>query len=103
MAEEKLVPREEVQAALTARRELGSDYDDALVESFAQRVEERLKARPPERRTTDERGMVLALAIVSLGCGIPITAIAVTQAGLAGLIVAWVGIVLVNVVFARSR
>ena len=36
-------------------------------------------------------------------CGIPITAIAVTQAGLPGLIVAWAGIVLVNVLFARSR
>ncbi len=103
MAEQHIVAREDARATLTARRELGSDFDDALVESFAQRVEERLKARPPERRTTDERGMVLALAIVSLGCGIPISAIAVTQAGLPGLIVAWVGIVLVNVVFARSR
>jgi hypothetical protein len=69
MAEEQLVPREEAQAVLTARRELGSDFDDALVESFAQRVD----------------------------------AIAVTQAGMPGLVVAWVGIVLVNVVFARSR
>src|SRR4051812_36425221 len=97
MAEEHVVPREDVVATLTARRELGSDFDDALVESFAHRVEERLKTRQPARRSTDERGMVLALAIVSLGCGIPITAIAVTQAGVAGLIVAWVGIVLVNV------
>src|SRR5512141_648590 len=99
MAEEQIVAREDVRATLTARRELGSDFDDALVESFAQRVEERLKTRRPARRSTDERGMVLALAIISLGCGIPITAIAVSSAGLAGLAVAWAG----NVLFARSR
>ena len=103
MALEEIVPREDVRATLTARQELGAEFDDALVESFAQRVEERLKTRRPARRTTDQRGMVLALAIVSLGCGIPITAIAVSSAGLAGLAVAWAGIVLVNIVFARSR
>jgi anti-sigma factor RsiW len=101
---EQLVPRDEARAALAARRELGDEFDDALVESFARRIEERLKpTRTPARRTTDERGMSLALAIVSVGCGIPITAIAISGAGLAGLIVAWAGIVLLNVLFARLR
>jgi hypothetical protein len=45
----------------------------------------------------------LALAIVSLGIGIPISAIAGGTAGLAGLIVAWIGIVGVNVAFAWSQ
>jgi hypothetical protein len=89
MAEE-IVSRDDVRAALSARKELGDDFDDALVESFARRVEERLKHGRPARRTTDERGMSLA-------------AIAVTAAGLAGLIVAWAGIVLLNVLFARLR
>ena len=49
MAEGQVVTAEDVRATLTARRELGSDFDDALVESFARRVEERLKSRsaPP--------------------------------------------------------
>jgi hypothetical protein len=46
---------------------------------------------------------VLALAITSLGVGIPLTAIASAQAGLPGLVVAWIGIVCVNAVYARSR
>jgi hypothetical protein len=100
---EEIVPREDARAALAARRELGEEFDDALVESFARRVEERLNARAPARRTADERGMSLALAIISLGCGIPITAIAVLNAGLAGLAIAWAGIVFVNVFFARLR
>ena len=37
--------------------------------------------------------VVTVLVIVSLGTGVPITAIAVEQAGTQGLIVAWLGIV----------
>ncbi len=43
------------------------------------------------------------LAIVSCALGIPLTAIASSQAGIAGLIVAWIGIVLVNMTYAWSR
>ena len=45
----------------------------------------------------------LALAITSLGIGIPLSAIAGGTAGLAGLVVAWIGIVGVNVAFAWSQ
>ena len=48
--------------------------------------------------------MSLALAIVSIGCGIPITAIADHAApGSPGSSSRGPGIVLVNVLFARSR
>lgn len=46
---------------------------------------------------------VFTLAIVSLALGIPLTAIAGGIAGPPGLIIAWIGIVLVNAVYARSR
>lgn len=46
---------------------------------------------------------VLALAITSLGVGIPLTAIAVSAAGIPGLIIAWLGIVGVNAVFAFGQ
>ncbi len=101
MAEEELVPRDEARATLAARRELGEEFDDQLVESFARRIEERLKTRQPARRSEDERGMSFVVALVSLGTGIPITAIALSNGGLPALLVAWVGIVLVNLVVAR--
>jgi hypothetical protein len=100
---EELVPRDEARAALAARRELGDDFDDALVEAFAGRIEERLHTRRPAMKPNEERGMSLALAIVSVACGIPITAIAISGAGVPALVVAWAGIVLVNVLFARLR
>lgn len=43
------------------------------------------------------------LAIVSLGIGIPLTAIAGGISGFAGLLLAWVGIVLVNLVYGWTR
>lgn len=46
---------------------------------------------------------VFVLAIVSLALGIPLTAIAAGTGGLAGLLIVWVGIVLVNAVYEWSR
>lgn len=46
---------------------------------------------------------MFVLAILSLALGIPLTAIAAGTGGLAGLLIVWVGIVLVNAVYAWSR
>jgi hypothetical protein len=46
---------------------------------------------------------VFVLAMVSIALGIPLTAISSGTAGLPGMLVVWTGIVLVNLVYARSR
>jgi len=43
------------------------------------------------------------LAIVSLGVGVPLTAIGAGINGLPGLLIVWVGIVLVNLVYGWTR
>lgn len=45
----------------------------------------------------------LALAITSLGIGIPVTAISASTAGLPGLVVAWLGIVGVNMAYVWGQ
>ena len=45
----------------------------------------------------------MALAIVSLGAGIPITAIAADAAEALGIAIAWIGIAAVNFSFGRRR
>jgi predicted TPR repeat methyltransferase len=91
------------------RRELGPSYDAALVDSFADRMEraiaERVDAQLAERRHQREQvdsrdSKQLALGIVSLGCGIPITAIAAGISDLPGIIVAWSGSAVVNIAYA---
>jgi hypothetical protein len=105
MADEPLVPRDELTAALAARRELGEEFEPQLVEAFAERIERRLAERTkqvPEKKSPQQSGQQFVLALASIGMGIPITAVAVEKGGLLGLLIAWTGIVLVNWVFSRD-
>ncbi|MGW3772381.1 hypothetical protein [Actinomadura verrucosospora] len=102
------LPRDDLTAAMAARRELGPDYDDAFIETVVDRIEETLDARAaaprsrrrapaPEPRHGDrDRDHSLAMAVLSLLAAIPLSAIAVVNAGLPGLLIALAGIVIVN-------
>ena len=103
----------DVEAILETRRELGQAYDAALVDSFADRIEravaERVDLQVEHRRRSEASldngdSKQLALGILSVGAGIPITAIAASIADLPGLVVAWTGLVGVNAAYAlRGR
>jgi hypothetical protein len=102
---EELVPRDEARATLAARRELGPEYEDELVDAFVEKIERRLakRDRADLEKGEDRRGISFVAALVSLGCGIPITAIALSGGGVPALVVVWTAIVLVNVALARAR
>jgi hypothetical protein len=112
MAQER-ISREDVESMVGARRELGEELEPAVVDAFLDRVEHAIDARvdaklaEARRRMRSGGGMDadkrLALSIVSLGTGIPITAIAAEQGGVLGILIAWVGIVGVNVAQRFSR
>ena len=91
-----------------AREELGAEMEPALVDAFLEKVEAAIEAQAAERRpkprgTVPDSGERLALAIVSLGTGIPITAIAAEAADALGIGLAWAGIAAVNFAFSRQR
>ena len=101
--------RRDYEALLATRRELGPDYEAALVDSFADRIEQEIQRRVAatsggisQRHAGGGRQRQLALGIVSLGVGIPITAI---SAGIADLPAAGRlgGIVAVNVATPAGR
>ncbi|MFB4309881.1 hypothetical protein [Actinomadura sp. GTD37] len=110
------LPREDLTAAMAARRELGPDYDDAFIEAVVDRLDEALHARTagaarsrrrpaPEPRRGGEhiaaaRDHSLAMAVLSLLAAIPLSAIAVVNAGLPGLLIAVAGVVLVNFTYS---
>ncbi|MDL4820324.1 hypothetical protein [Actinomadura opuntiae] len=104
------LPREDLTAALAARRELGPDYDAAFIETVVDRIEEALDARPaapapaPRRRPRAPRvsgdgDHGLLLAVLSMVAAIPLSAIAVVNAGGLGLFLAWSAIVLINIAY----
>jgi len=106
--------REDAEALLEVRRELGPSYDAALVDSFAERIEravsERVDAQIAQRRASQAAvagagGRQLALGIISLVAAIPISIVlGQVDGGLVPLLVAWIGIVMVNVAHAlQSR
>jgi hypothetical protein len=104
--------RDDLTAAVGARRELGPDYEDAVLDSFLARLDRQMQERVDaavaerSRRTTlypGERDPGLTLGIVSVIAGIPVTAITMGTEELAGLIVAWGGIAAVNVAHAWGR
>jgi hypothetical protein len=106
--------RRDVEAALGARRELGFEYEEAIAAGLLDRVNQLALMRASEIRREAERVDQVAeaekasrthrfvLGIVSLGVGVPISAISATtvEPGLLGMVVAWAGIVGVNVAAA---
>ena len=96
---------------MAARRELGFEYEEAIAAGLLDRVNQLALMRASELRREAERVDQVAeaekvtrkqrfvLAIVSLGVGVPITAISALNVdpGLLGVLVSWAGIVGVNV------
>ena len=114
--------KKELDATLHARRELGEEYESALVDSFLGKVEQRLdsvvdrrvRRTLAEQRMTEARGGERArpgdggwgerfgFVIVTLVLAIPLSAIGVVNAHLPGLLVTWAGIVGVNALNAAG-
>jgi hypothetical protein len=99
--------REELQAALNARRELGAEYEPQIVDSFLEKIERRLEQRagqaPARRERPREHHMVTPMVLGSLGLAIPLIGVAGATAGLGGVLVVAVAIVLVNLVAMLRR
>jgi hypothetical protein len=98
-----MVEREDVQAAIEARRELGGEMEPHLIDSFVDRIEKRIDERATGRIPAQRGGREgsFALALASLIFAIPITAIAATHGGITAMVVVWLGIVLLNAVYNR--
>ncbi|MEU6717225.1 hypothetical protein ABZ897_37670 [Nonomuraea sp. NPDC046802] len=98
--------RDDLQATLDARRDLGPEYETELVESFVERLDEtiaaRVRAELHHRGATPQKkgSPMIAITLGSLGIGVPLTAIAAGSAGLVGLMIAWAAIVVINVAAA---
>ncbi|MEV6163044.1 hypothetical protein AB0L71_14145 [Streptomyces sp. NPDC052052] len=114
--------KKELDATLHARSELGPDYEAALVESFLEKVEQRLDAtldRRVRRHLAEQQvriargassshplagfGERYGFGIISLVLAVPLSAIGADAAGTKGLVISWLGIVAVNAVHSARR
>ncbi|MEU9144887.1 hypothetical protein [Streptomyces sp. NPDC048349] len=110
--------KKELDATLDARRELGPEYESALVDSFVEKVDTQVRRRLAEERLSAARspagpgpsalaeggfGERFGFAVITLVLAIPLSAIAAAHAHLAGLLVAWGGVLGVNFIHAAKR
>jgi hypothetical protein len=98
------VRRDELEAAIEARKELGAELEPQVIDGFVERIERRLDTRADrteqalKRRRDHQKEMVLG----AMGISVPIFVIAAIFAGLAGIIAVGAVIVVIAVVSARS-
>lgn len=98
-----LVPKDELQATIEARKELGEDAEPALIDAFVERIEKRLAQRPGEseqslrRKREHQKEMVLG----SMGIAVPLFIVAAIFTGLAGVIVVCAVLAVIAIVTAR--
>ena len=107
---------EEIRAAAEIHRELGPEYQSAVIESFLDRVGREIDARvaaglrtsgpPAEPRSarTPRHMQPTVIALGSMVLGIPLSAVAAAAgahpAGFWGLLVVWVAIATINIAYA---
>ena len=102
---EPTVPKDELEAAIEARKELGSDMEPAVIDAFVERIERRIAERTQgrdralDRRREHQKEMVLG----AMGISIQLLAIAAIFTGLAGVIAVCValGVIAIATTFQR--
>jgi hypothetical protein len=91
---------DDLRAAAETRRELGRDYDEAILLSMADRLARRRRPNP----WGDSVTVVIALGSIGLGV---LVALASANLGAMGgtlaTVIAWIAIAVINVVHARSK
>ena len=115
----------ELRAAAETHKELPSEYRDAVLESFVERVGREIDARvdarlaqaaarpvapqpvpPPPVPKAPKPVSAMVLALGSIALGIPLTAITLAvgthPAGFAGLLVVWIAIAVINLGYASK-
>ena len=101
---EHAISREEVDAAIAARRELGDELEPAVVDAFVERIEQRIAARHDqsqwalEMKRNHQKEMILG----GMGISVPLMLIAAVFTGLAGVIAVCLALVALGILVMRG-
>jgi hypothetical protein len=92
---EKLLPKDELHAAMEARKELGAEMEPALIDAFVERIERRLADRADERERAlkRDRDHQKEMVLGAMGISVPLLAIAAIFTGLPGVVAICVALV----------
>jgi hypothetical protein len=94
--------RDELEAAIAARREVGAELEPQVIDGFVERIEKRIDERARELAPKHAGVDSTRLALGSLVFAIPLLGIAGGIAGLPGIALVCIAIVIVNLAAARG-
>jgi hypothetical protein len=102
---ENVVRREELEAAIEARKELGAEMEPAVIDAFVERIERRLAARDEdsERALRRRREHQKELILGAMGISVPLLLFAGIFTGLPGVIAVCGVLAVIALVTARSK
>jgi hypothetical protein len=102
--EDDVVLRDELRAALEARKELGDEMEPAVIDAFVAQIERRLvqRADAGERALYRKRQHQKEMVLGSMAIAIPLLAIAAIFTGLPGVIAVCAALAVIAIVTTRS-
>ena len=102
---ESRVPREELEAAIEARKELGAEMEPQIIDGFVERIERRLAERgtESERALAARREHQKEMLLGAMGISVPLLLFAAIFTGLAGVIAVCAALGVIAIVTSRAR
>lgn len=99
----KVVRRDELEAAIEARKELGAEMEPALVDAFVERIERRVAegAGESERALKRKRDHQKKMVLGGMALAIPLLVVAGIFTGLPGVIAVCVALIAIAITAAR--
>ena len=100
---ESIVPKDELQATIEARKELGDEMEPALIDAFVERIERRLAERTAEseRALKHKREHQKEMVLGAMAISIPLFALAAIFTGLPGVLAVCGALAVIAIVSAR--
>jgi hypothetical protein len=99
----EVIEREELAAAVEARKELGAEMEPAVIDAFVERIERRLadRAGASERALKQKRDHQKEMVLGAMGISVPLLAIAAVFTGLPGVVAICLALAVIAIVTAR--
>ena len=96
--------RDELDAILSARQELGAEYNDELADMLMEKLDAEIDRRVEVRmQKAPKSSLSPAVPITSLVFAIPLTAIAASLVGIRGVLIVWAALIIVNVLYSGKK
>jgi hypothetical protein len=100
---EDVVPKDELQAAIEARKELGAEMEPAVIDAFVERIERRLAERgsESERSLKQKREHQKEMVLGAMGISVPLFALAAIFTGLPGVLAVCAALAVIAITASR--